>query len=138
MGLKVRKSRVPQPPPACPLTQCMVLLRGAWAPNVIWFLSEGPRRFGELRVDIPLVSAKVLSARLRELETRGVIDRRLLASSPPSAEYELTDLGRELLPAIDAIVKVGARLRGIEAGDPPRSQRAVRRRSGPRAQLRPA
>jgi DNA-binding HxlR family transcriptional regulator len=126
MGLKVRKSRVLQPPPACPLTQCMTLLRGAWAPNVIWFLSGGPRRFGELRIDIPMVSAKVLSARLRELETRGVIDRRLLASSPPSAEYELTDLGRELLPAIDAIVKVGARLRGMEEGDPPslRSRRA--------------
>ena len=135
MGLKVRKSRVPQPPPACPLTQCMMLLRGAWAPNVIWFLSEGPRRFGELRVDIPMVSAKVLSARLRELETRGVIERRLLASSPPSAEYELTDLGRELLPAIDAIVRVGARLRGIEAGEPHavRSHRAVGRRSGARA-----
>ena len=135
MGLKVRKSRVPQPPPACPLTQCMLLLRGAWAPNVIWFLSEGPRRFGELRVDIPMVSAKVLSARLRELETRGVIERRLLASSPPSAEYDLTDLGRELLPAIDAIVKVGARLRGIEASEPhaPRTQRAAARRSMARA-----
>jgi DNA-binding HxlR family transcriptional regulator len=130
MGLKVRKSRVSQPPPACPLTQCMLLLRGAWAPNVIWFLSGGPRRFGELRVDIPMVSAKVLSTRLRELETRGVIDRRLLASSPPSAEYELTDLGRELLPAIDAIVKVGARLRGLEAGEspPPRSQRTAAHR----------
>ena len=125
MGLKVRKSRVPQPPPACPLTQCMMLLRGAWAPNVIWFLSEGPRRFGELRVDIPMVSAKVLSARLRELESRGVIERRLLASSPPSAEYELTDLGRELLPAIDAIVRVGARLRGMETGEP-RSARGHR------------
>lgn len=112
MGLKLRNSRV-QRPPMCALTQCMALLRGAWAPNVVWHLRAGPRRFGELRVDIPLVSAKVLSARLRELEDRGVIDRRLLASSPPSAEYELTDLGHELLPALDAIVKVGSRLRGM-------------------------
>lgn len=122
MGLKIRNSQV-QRPPMCALTQCMALLRGAWAPNVVWHLRAGPRRFGELRVDIPLVSAKVLSARLRELEDRGVIGRRLLASSPPSAEYELTDLGCELVPALDAIVKVGSRLKGMEtelAGARPR------------------
>src|SRR5687768_1419440 len=69
MGLPLRKSKVTAPPPACPLTECMSLLRGAWAPNVIWYLSAGPRRFGELRHDIPRISARVLSARLRELET---------------------------------------------------------------------
>ena len=52
----------------------MALLSGAWTPNVIWYLSGGPRRFGELRADIPRISAKVLSARLRELEEKGVID----------------------------------------------------------------
>ena len=114
MGLKVRKSRVARPP-MCALTQCMALLRGAWAPNVVWHLREGARRFGELRVDIPLVSAKVLSARLRELEERGLIERRLLATSPPSAEYALTDLGRDLIPAIEAIVRVGRKLKGMDA-----------------------
>lgn len=117
MALKVRKSRVPRPP-MCALTQCMALLRGAWAPNVIWHLRGGARRFGELRIDIPLVSAKVLSARLRELEERGLIERKLLASSPPSAEYALTDLGHELVPAIEGIVKVGTRLRGMDAEMP--------------------
>lgn len=112
MALKLRKSQVARPP-MCALTQCMALLRGAWAPNVVWHLRGGPRRFGELRVDIPLVSPKILSARLRELEDRGVIDRRVLASSPPSAEYDLTDLGRDLVPALDAIVKVGAKLKGM-------------------------
>lgn len=89
----------------------MGLLRGAWAPNVIWYLSVQPRRFGELRVDIPRVSARVLSARLRELEAKGVIGRRVVPSSPPSIEYELTDLGRELVPAIQAIVEVGRKLK---------------------------
>ena len=43
-----------QPPPAvCPLTECMALIGGAWAPNVIWYLGSGSRRFGELRGDIP-------------------------------------------------------------------------------------
>lgn len=111
MGLPLRKSKVTTPPPQCPLTLCMELLRGAWAPNVIWFLRAGPRRFGELRHDIPRISARVLSARLREMENRGMIARRLLDTSPPSAEYELTDLGHELLPALEAIAKVGMKLR---------------------------
>ena len=113
MALKLRKTRVAPPPMKCELTHCMGLLRGAWAPNVIWHLRGGARRFGELRVDIPLVSAKGLSARLRELTARGLVERRLLASSPPSAEYSLTELGYELLPAIDAIVKVGAKLKRL-------------------------
>ena len=112
MGLPLRKSRV-APPPACPLTECMALLRGAWAPNVIWYLSGGARRFGELRHDIPRISARVLSARLRELEAKGVITRQVLATSPPSAEYALTDLGHGLVPAIKAIVEVGMKLKQL-------------------------
>lgn len=110
MGLPLRKSKVAAPPPACPLTESLTLLRGAWAPNVIWYLSAEPRRFGELRHDIPRISARVLSARLRELESRGLVTRRVLDSSPPSAEYALTPLGRELLPAIEALAKVGRKL----------------------------
>ena len=111
MSLRLRKNKAPPPPSECPLTGCMSLLGGAWAPNVIWYLSAGPRRFGELRHDIPRISAKVLSARLRELEGQGVIMRRVIATSPPSVEYTLTELGQELIPAINAIVKVGLKLK---------------------------
>lgn len=109
MALKLRKNKAA--PPRCPLTECMALLSGAWAPNVIWYLSAGPRRFGELRHDIPRISAKVLSARLRELEEKGVVTRDVVASTPPSAEYALTELGRELVPALSAIVEVGEKLK---------------------------
>lgn len=121
MGLPLRKNKVTAPPPACPLTECMSLLRGAWAPNVIWYLSGGARRFGELRHDIPRISARVLSARLRELEAKGVVTRRVLATSPPSAEYALTELGAELIPAIDAIVAVGAKLKSQPKPKPKRA-----------------
>jgi DNA-binding HxlR family transcriptional regulator len=110
MALPVRRNKVPSPLPACPVTACMTLLGGAWAVNVIWYLSAHARRFGELRVDIPRISARVLSARLRELESKGVVARRVMPTSPPSVEYELTELGRELLPAIAAIVAVGTKL----------------------------
>ncbi len=109
MALKVRKNRSPEP--TCPIRSCMKYLGGAWTPNVIWYLTGGPRRFSELRSDIPVVSAKMLSARLKELESIGIVDRTVRPTSPPSVEYELTDLGRELIPAIEAIASVGRRLK---------------------------
>lgn len=109
--LKYRPSRVAPPPNECPLTECMAFMGGAWTPNILWYLREGPRRFNELRGDIGGVSAKVLSARLRRLHADGVVDRRVMDTSPPTVEYELTDLGRDLLPAVEAIVAVGHRVK---------------------------
>ncbi len=93
----------------------MKLLHGAWAPNVIWHLSGQPRRFGELRVDMPNISARVLSARLRELAVKGVVTRRVVPTMPPSVEYELTSLGRELVPALTSIVHVATKLRARQS-----------------------
>jgi DNA-binding HxlR family transcriptional regulator len=89
----------------------MSFLGGAWTPNVLWYLREGPRRFNELRGDISGISAKVLSARLQRLALDGIVQRRVMPTAPPTVEYELTDLGREILPAVDAIVAVGHRLK---------------------------
>lgn len=111
MSLKTRKNRSTPPPERCDLTECMAVISGAWAANVIWHLKAGPRRFSELRLDIPPVSAKVLSQRLRELEGRGVLTRSVLPTSPPSVEYGLTPLGEDLVPALTAIVEVGHRLK---------------------------
>jgi DNA-binding HxlR family transcriptional regulator len=129
LALRVRKNRVVLPPnakprehvrgaEACPLNRVMGLLGGAWAPHVVWYLSAQPRRFGELRIDIPNISARVLSQRLRELEAKRVITRAVVASTPPSTEYALTDLGRELVPALAAIAAVGERLGDAQAPKP--------------------
>lgn len=125
MPLKLRKNKVPPPMPSCPLSECMAVLGGAWTPNVIWYLSAGPRRFMELRSDMPAISAKVLSARLRDLEAKGVLTRKVMPTSPPSVEYALTDLGRQLVPAIAAIVEVGHKLKATRPGK-------VHRRATPR------
>jgi DNA-binding HxlR family transcriptional regulator len=115
MTLKRRKNRTPHP--QCPLSECMAFIGGAWTPNIIWYLSSGPRRFSELRTDIPLVSAKVLTQRLRELEERGILSRNVMETSPPSVEYALTGLGMEFMPVIRAITEVGQRLKN-RVGDP--------------------
>lgn len=111
MALARRKNKAAPLNPQCPLAECMALLGGAWTPNLIWHLSADARRFSELRADITKISAKVLSARLRHLEEKGVVTRTVVATKPPSVEYALTDLGRELLPVIQAIVRVGHKLK---------------------------
>lgn len=111
MPLSLRNNQGTPLPEPCALTECMAFIAGAWAPNVIWSLRAGPRRFGELRHDIPPISAKVLTTRLRELEERGIVARAERDTSPPSVEYALTELGTELVPALQAIVEVGHRLK---------------------------
>jgi DNA-binding HxlR family transcriptional regulator len=89
----------------------MKVIGGAWTPNIIWYLSKCPRRFSELKDDIPGISAKMLTARLKQLHAQGVVLRQVLPTSPPSVEYSLSELGAELKPAIEAIVRVGHRLK---------------------------
>lgn len=108
MVLKVRTKA--KALPGCPMSKCMSLLSGLWTPELLWSISDGPRRFSEMRRDTPGISAKVLSGRLRELEGRGVLMRNVMPTSPPTVEYALTPLGTELLPAIRSIVEVGTRL----------------------------
>lgn len=121
MALKLRRNKSPAPPHGCPLTHCLSVIGGAWTPNVIWNLSGGPRRFGELKRDIPGISPRMLTLRLRELEEKGLVDRVVRDTRPPSVDYALTPLGRDLLPAIEAIAAVGHRLK---AGEPEASSAA--------------
>jgi DNA-binding HxlR family transcriptional regulator len=95
----------------------MSLLAGAWTPHIIWALSSGPRRFSELRSDLPGVSAKVMTARLRTLEDKALVLRTEMPTSPPTVEYKLTDLGRELLPVIRAMAEVGNRVYDLTLAD---------------------
>jgi DNA-binding HxlR family transcriptional regulator len=129
MALKLRNSRALPAPPGCPMAACMAVLGGAWTTSVIWKLSGDARRFGEIFRDIPGISPKMLTARLRELEEKGVVVREVVPTSPPSVEYSLSPLGRELIPVIDAIVRVGTKLRE-QSGADRRASGASRR--GPR------
>jgi DNA-binding HxlR family transcriptional regulator len=112
MTLRMRKNVTPATAPnRCPIGACMELLGGAWTPNVIWNLQGGARRFSELQTYMAPISAKVLSQRLKDLESKHVVRRKVLDTKPPSVEYSLTDLGRELVPAIEAIAHVGYKLK---------------------------
>jgi len=106
----------------CPIHEGLRSLQGAWTPEILWQLRQGPKRFGELRRALVRVSAKVLTTRLRELEERGLVQRTVLATSPPSVEYRLTELAHEIQPVLQAIADLGtkvyARTQARAAGAP--------------------
>ncbi|MBI1196251.1 MAG: transcriptional regulator [Phenylobacterium sp.] len=110
MALKLRKNRSAPLPAACGGRKALVLLGRAWTLAVVWKLSGGPRRFSELRLDLPQITPKVLTTRLRELEAEGLVRRTEVATSPPTVEYALTELGEALMNPLEAIVALGLRL----------------------------
>ena len=59
-------------------------------------------RFSEIAQAIPQLSDRLLSERMKELEARGIVERRVQPDAPVKVEYELTDMGRELAPTLAA------------------------------------
>ena len=74
-----------------------------WTVFVIVSLKDGPLRFMELKRLISAVSQKMLTSTLRGLERDGFITRTVTPTIPPRVDYELTDLGRDVLVPLDAI-----------------------------------
>ena len=74
-----------------------------WTGLILKVLLAGPLRFNELAEQLEVVSDRMLSERLKELEAEGMIERRVLPESPVRVEYRLTAKGEGLTPAIEAI-----------------------------------
>ena len=67
-----------------------------WTVLVVSTLGDGPRRFNELRREIPSVSQRMLTLTLRNLERDGIVNRTVTPTIPPRVDYELTELGQSL------------------------------------------
>jgi DNA-binding HxlR family transcriptional regulator len=96
----------PHLPGVCARFHKAVELIGArWSGALIQVLMSGPCRYAELRAKVPDISDRMLSERLRELEAEGIVTRTVVPDSPVRVDYELTDKGRALEPAIAALGK---------------------------------
>jgi DNA-binding HxlR family transcriptional regulator len=94
---------------ACGLAHALDLLGERWAMLVLRELAYGPRRFSELKTDLPGISANVLTQRLAELEGRGLV-RKLKLPPPASVQvYEATEWGLEAIPVIASLGRWAAR-----------------------------
>jgi DNA-binding HxlR family transcriptional regulator len=82
----------------CPVTATVELIGGKWKTIILYSLTSGTKRFGEMAVRIPNISRKVLTEQLKELEVEGLIQREQFNEIPPRVEYSLTILGKSLSP----------------------------------------
>ena len=80
-----------------------------WTLLIVEHLLAGPRRFTEIERALVRANPKMVTARLRELEAAGLVSRTVYAEVPPRVVYALTERGRELRPAIEALRKWGIR-----------------------------
>jgi DNA-binding HxlR family transcriptional regulator len=82
----------------------MGVLGTKWKPIVVWYLRDRKARFGQLAATIGIISRKVLTDTLKELEADGLILREEHKELPPRVEYSLTEKGVALLPILKQIV----------------------------------
>jgi len=88
-----------------PILTTLDLVGGRWKLLIIWILQKKTYRFSELKRQIPRITQKMLIHQLRELETDGIVNRKVFAQVPPKVEYSLTEFGRSFSPVIRSINK---------------------------------
>ncbi|ONK11656.1 helix-turn-helix domain-containing protein [Streptomyces sp. MP131-18] len=93
------------------------LIGRRWNGAILWVLLGGPRRFGEIAAAVPGVSDRMLANRLRELASERLVARVVTARMPVLVTYELTPMGRDLEPVVEAIGRWAERW--APAGAPP-------------------
>ena len=106
VNLEPASGRASQPAltEVCPHFHAAIELIGKrWSGAIIWALSDGPLRYAERKRAIPGLSDRLLSQRLRELETAGLMSRTVEEGQPGKVTYELTEKGLSLKPAIQAL-----------------------------------
>ena len=89
--------------PACPVETTLTLIGNKWKVLILRDLMPGSKRFGKLQRSIGKISQKVLTSNLKEMETKGIVHRKVYAEVPPRVEYSLTDLVKSLKPILDSM-----------------------------------
>jgi DNA-binding HxlR family transcriptional regulator len=102
----------------CPVQATSNVIAGKWKVLILWHLSFGSRRFAELRDLLPGVSEKVLTAQLRQLESDGILQRRVTPSVPARVDYMLSAAGNELIPVMQAMCAWGTKHLGVQPNLP--------------------
>ncbi len=100
-------------PRLCPLIAFDQIAGGKYKLRILWLLSKGPKRYGEIQRSLVLacqgkpVTPRILSRELKELAARGLIERTAFPQVPPRVEYALTAAGATVGPIMDEIIRWG-------------------------------
>ncbi|PSR55822.1 transcriptional regulator [Adhaeribacter arboris] len=90
------------------MTRAMATLGSKWKPIIIHNINNRKIRFGQLNALIPLITRKVLTEQLKELEEDGILLRESFSELPPRVEYSLTAKGLALLPILNSVCEWNA------------------------------
>jgi len=96
----------------CPIAHALGLVGERWSLLVVRELLEGPKRYTDLVAGLPKIGTNILAARLKDLETAGLVEKRRLPPPAASTVYELSAYGRDLRPVIHELARWGARSLG--------------------------
>jgi DNA-binding HxlR family transcriptional regulator len=107
----------------CPFYHEAVELIGRrWTGAILRVLMDGPLRFSQIGQAVPELSDRLLSERMKELESRGIVERTVIPGPPLRVEYGLSPMGQELEPALSELQRWAARwlaTRRASAADSP-------------------
>jgi DNA-binding HxlR family transcriptional regulator len=101
----------------CPVAHALSLVGERWSLLIVRELLHGPKRYTDLTHGLPGIGTNILAARLKELETCGIVQKRTLPPPAASTVYELTEYGTELKEALYALARWGARTIGPPGSD---------------------
>ena len=91
----------------CSIARVSKVFQGKWTMVILYILSEGTLRFGEIKRKIPNLTDANLTKDLRLLENYGVIHREVYPVVPPKVEYSLTDMGQKMIPLLEQMYDYG-------------------------------
>lgn len=89
----------------CPVRGVLDRIADKWSMLLVMQLASGPRRFNQLRREVPDISQKMLTQTLRELQRDGLVARRVFETNPPSVEYRLTELGESIIVPFGHLIR---------------------------------
>jgi len=92
---------------ACPIDAMLSVIDGRWKGTILWRLSTGPMRTGELRRSIPGITERMLIRHLQELVRDGILCRHQESSIPPRVSYSISEYGLTLVPVLEVICDWG-------------------------------
>ena len=93
----------------CPIDAMLSVIDGRWKGTILWRLSEGHLRTGELRRSIPGITERMLIRHLHELVQDGILNRRQEHITPPCVRYSISDYGMTLVPVLETVCAWGRR-----------------------------
>lgn len=104
----------------CPLLLTQRIISGKWKLSIIWFLAQNNvMRFGELKTafDDPLLTQKMLTQHLKDLERDHLVNRQMYNEMPPKVEYSLTPTGKSFIPVLEHMEEWGKQYMKIHPND---------------------